>query len=68
MRRYLGDMYGFYDYAYTLEIENDIHVDPQRISPEIREVLDTFRDYSFVPVESKYVIGNVNEPEEDMER
>ena len=68
VKRFLSNTYGAYDYAYTLQLENDIHIDPSRFSPEIREMLDTFKDYDFVPVESKYVIGNVNEPEEDMER
>lgn len=68
VKHYLHDMYGSYDYAYTVRLENDIHIDPRRFSPEIREMLDTFKNYEFEPVESKYVLGNVNADDEELER
>ncbi|MEG0036490.1 MAG: hypothetical protein RR743_07500 [Oscillospiraceae bacterium] len=68
VRTFLHDTYGSYDYAYTMNLENDIHIDPRRFSPEIRELLDTFKDYEFEPVERKLEAENINADDEEWER
>lgn len=43
---FLSETYGSYDYAYTLIIENDHHVDFEDLHPDIAEMLNTFEAYS----------------------
>lgn len=47
VRSFLRNTYGSYDYMYTLGIETDHHVDLESAHEDIREMLDTFEDYSF---------------------
>lgn len=60
---FLRKTYGSYDYAYTLMIENDHHVDFNNLHPDIEKMLNTFERYSFSPIEK-----HQNEDTQDIER
>lgn len=49
IRRFLKETYGPYEYAYTPEIENDIHIDKNLLPEGIREFLKDYQKYDFVP-------------------
>ena len=71
VRKFLHDTYGSYEYGYTATLTDDIHVDKSGLPQAMREVLEDFREYVFVPCDPKYVIGNVNDRpdwEGEMER
>lgn len=71
VRKFLHDQYGAYDYGYTAVLTDDIHVDKSKLPQAMKEVLDNFKEYEFVPCDPKNVIGNVNDrPDwnEDLER
>lgn len=64
----MGILYIPYDYAYTAKIPNDIHIDKNRLSSEITEILQTFKDYSaeLLP-QDEISIGEEFNQDEDME-
>ena len=70
VRQFLRETYGAYEYGYTAELENDIHVDKSRLPEEMKQVLAHFRSYEFVPCDPKTVISHeaTSETMEDMER
>lgn len=47
VRNFVRETYGNYEYMYTIGIETDHHVDLETTHEDIREMLDTFEDYSF---------------------
>ena len=49
VRRFLRDTYGDYDYGYTAFLECDIHLNIESRSEDMREMLEDFRDFEFVP-------------------
>ena len=71
VKKFLHDTYGSYEYGYTATLTDDIHVDRVKLPPAMREVLENFKGYEFVPCDPKHVIGNVNDRpdwDEDMQR
>lgn len=74
VRKFLRGTYGSYDYCYTATLENDIHVSKAHLPEKMREVLEHFMAYEFIPCGPRHVIGNVNDRpdfsqnEDDMER
>ena len=59
----ISDLYSNYEYAYTIGIETDHHVDFDRLHPDIIEILNTFENYEFTPIEQQDKAGNVNDTE-----
>lgn len=53
VREFLKDTYGAYDYGYTATLTDDIHVDKSRLPQAMREVLEDFKRYEFVPCDER---------------
>lgn len=71
VQRFLKDTYGAYEYGYTATLTDDIHVDKARLPQAMRELLENFKGYEFVPCDPNHIVENVNDRsdwEEDMER
>lgn len=63
---FIHNTYGIYDYTYTLGIENDIHIDFEKLHPDMTEILNTFGDYSYLTTENSEITNTNNC--EDIER
>lgn len=55
VKEFLSNTYGVYDYAYTLGIENDIHVDFDKLPPDMIEILNTIGDYAYSSTENSEI-------------
>lgn len=70
VQQFLRETYGIYDYAYTALLEQDIHVDRDCLPDDMKEILESFRNYAFVPCNAEEVSQNICDwtDEEEMER
>lgn len=68
--QFLRETYGIYDYAYTALLEQDFHVDGDSLPEDVREIMETFRNFTFVPCNTEEVSQNISDyaDEEEMER
>lgn len=65
VRKFLRETYGAYDYGYTATLTDDIHVDKSSLPPEMREVLEHFREHEFIPYDPKYHFQGTEAAPED---
>ncbi len=59
VRHFLWEMYGIYDYVYTAFFEQDIYVNMDSLTEDMKEILENFRNFEFMPCSSEEVLQNI---------
>ncbi len=56
VRRFLQGTYGTFDYGYTVFLKDDIYADRAHLSEDVRQILEDFRHYEFIPCAKQEVL------------